>query len=307
MWKAPASMPSRVLLREDDAPRGAAGAAAPPPGSPRASGAPGSRPRRGLLVAQARRPQAKDVHGVAPRPWSRVWLAAPSSASWPPPGSGACTTKRLVVGEDGAQHRERGVGLDGAVEHRLAGSPASGGRGRPRCRSTARRWRRSPSTSTTRSTTGAGGARRRAPPTRWSPRRGRRAAEAELPQDAAGSAEAAAAGPPARRRARARSASSPDPASAARARVRHLPLVRRARHVAEGEPGVVVGRPDEAVEVVLAHGRSVAQCPHGRLLERLSRPKAGSAREARRSRGRAPTDSLRRGGAARGGTPRVKG
>ncbi len=41
----------------------------------------------------ALRPQAKRCTGLVPGVTSRVWFAAPSSANWPPPGSGSCTAK----------------------------------------------------------------------------------------------------------------------------------------------------------------------------------------------------------------------
>ena len=79
-----------VLLRKEAARRGRAGAGGRASGWPRASAGPGS---AGAATApQALRPQPKRC--TAPREVSRrVWLAAPSSAKWPPPGSGSCTAK----------------------------------------------------------------------------------------------------------------------------------------------------------------------------------------------------------------------
>src|SRR5262249_40229638 len=52
-------------------------------------------------------------------------------------------------------------------------------------------------------------------------------------------------------------------------RIRYLPFVGRARHVAEGEPRVVVGRPGEAIEVVLAHAPTPPGLRQGRSMSRV--------------------------------------
>ena len=68
------------------------------------------------LAPKAHRPQAKRCS--APRPVaSRMWFAAPSSASCTPPGSGSWTTKRARP-EDCAQDAARHGRLEPTMEHR---------------------------------------------------------------------------------------------------------------------------------------------------------------------------------------------
>ena len=107
-------------------------------------------------------------------------------------------------------------------------------------------------------------ARRR--PRRSSPRRFRESRGAAASR---GSADRAAGARPARRPGRGRSASSPAPGARRRAGRRRCPRVARAGDVAGAQAGVVVRRPDEAVELELA------ACPG----KRTSRAPRESARD----------------------------
>ena len=117
-------------------------------------------PRR--LSARRCGPRRRGAPPARPGSTSRVWFAAPSSAKWPPPGSGACTAKRRSSAK---MARSTACVVSASIARwnicwRLAGVRCI----RPSAVSARRRarWPRWPSTSPRRWSTAAAGARPRA-------------------------------------------------------------------------------------------------------------------------------------------------
>ena len=256
------------LVDEQGALRDRGREAARPPGWPPHAGGPGRR-RRARRRRRSRRPARR---GAAA---SRMWLAAPSSPNVA--GTGGWTAKCALVGEGEAELGERLGPFVAAVRHRpqigdgeVAAAVGGVGGGRDG-RGIGRPHRRGGES--------GGAERRRAPPRRRSPsaasqaRSGRRCGRNR---------------PWARPRRRlcrifAR------PCSAAARGMGDEALVGRRGEIAEAEAGIIVARPDDAVEIDLDAAPSAAdreEAVAGRRCRAARRPRGDRRRRAVLARSR---------------------